>query len=82
MDNAALPIQVALASGGIATSAHAQTPQATSKLAGWPNPLFPDDVREFARDHCAPARPPASLARVYDTPESMSAIASTIEVSR
>jgi hypothetical protein len=49
MDNAALPIQVALAAGGIATSAHAQTPQATSKLAGWPNPLFPDDAGVRAR---------------------------------
>jgi homoserine O-acetyltransferase len=40
----ALPIQVALAAEGIAASAHAQTPQATSKPAGPPNPLFPDDA--------------------------------------
>jgi hypothetical protein len=40
----ALPIQVALAAEGIAASAHARTPQATSKPAGPPNPLFPDDA--------------------------------------
>jgi hypothetical protein len=40
----ALPIQVALAAEGIAASAHAQTPQATSKPAGPPSPLFPDDA--------------------------------------
>ena len=40
----ALPIQVAFAAEGLATSAHAQTPQATSKPTGPPNPLFPDDA--------------------------------------
>jgi len=40
----ALPIQVALAADGLATGAHAQTPQAPSKPPGPSNPLFPDDA--------------------------------------
>jgi hypothetical protein len=40
----ALPIQVALAAEGTATGASAQTLQTTSKSAGPPNPLFPDDA--------------------------------------
>jgi hypothetical protein len=38
------PIEVALAAEGIATSAHAPTPQATSKPADPPTPLFPEDA--------------------------------------
>ena len=40
----ALPAQVTLAAVGIAASAHAQTPEATSKPADPSNPLFPDDA--------------------------------------
>jgi hypothetical protein len=39
-----LPIQVALASEGLAAGARAQTPQASSQSACPPNPLFPDDA--------------------------------------
>jgi hypothetical protein len=66
-----LPIQVAPATEGIATSAHAQTPQATPKPAGPPNP-FSRTMRSSGMRPCAclarTSMAPAHSARFWRYP--------------